>query len=171
MSISYDRDTLPWYRYFWPWFFIGLPLLTVLGGIHYMYLAMHDSDGLVADDYYKRGLAINQVLKKDHRAYVLGLTASGSFDFDSKLVRLHISGLQKLPPTMMLALLHPTRAHMDHHILLQKQSADGTYLGVINHINEGNWHLMLQPPGKSWRLQTRFRWPGSLNWSMKPIKE
>ncbi len=171
MSISYDRDELPWYKYFWPWFFIGLPLLTVLGGIHYMYLAVHDSDGLVADDYYKRGLAINQVLEKDQRADDLGLMATGYFDFDRKLVHLHLTGLKRWPASMTLALLHPTRAHRDHKIMLHKQPGNGEYLGVISSVSAGNWHLMLQPPDRDWRLTTRFRWPGGMHWSMKPVKE
>jgi hypothetical protein len=171
MSISYDRDEYPWYKYFWPWFFIGVPLLTVIGGFHMLYLSLHEADGLVVDDYYKQGLAINRTLEKEQRALNLGVSASGRFDFDKKLVQLKLTGLKQWPESLTLSLLHPTRARHDHVITLQKQSGTGEYFGVVTGITAGDWHMMLEPPTKEWRLRTRFPWPGSNQWSMQPIKE
>lgn len=171
MSISYDRDEYPWYKYFWPWFFIGVPLFTVIGGIHMMYLAIENPDGLVVDDYYKEGLAINRTLAKDQRAFTLGVNATGQFDFAKKLVTVKLSGLTQWPASLQLALLHPTQAHKDQHITLQKQSATGEYFGVVTGIAPGAWHMMLEPPEKDWRLTTRFHWPGQPVWSMQARKE
>ena len=41
-----------------------------------IWLAVSSSDGLVADDYYKRGLAINQELRRDQAALDLGIAAA-----------------------------------------------------------------------------------------------
>jgi len=171
MSVSYDRDELPWYKYFWPWFFIGVPLFTVIGGIHLLFVAMDDPDGLVVDDYYKHGLAINRTLEKDQNAYRLGVTAKGKFDFEKKLVLLQLQGLEQWPETMTMALLHPTQAKKDHKITLQKQSDTGAYFGVVTSIASGEWHMLLEPQEKTWRLMTRFRWPGTSDWQMSPIRE
>lgn len=171
MSISYDKDEHPWYKYFWPWFFIGVPLFTVIGGIHLMYVAMDEPDGLVVDDYYKHGLAINRTLEKDRQAFKLGINANGKFDFEKKLVFLQINGLAKLPVSMTLALLHPTQAKRDQMITLQKQSDTGAYFGVVTGIGAGEWHMILEPPEKAWRLMSRFTWPGIASWDMVPIKE
>lgn len=34
-----ERDTHPWYRYFWPWFIIALLASAVSGGLYTLYLA------------------------------------------------------------------------------------------------------------------------------------
>ena len=68
-------DTKPWYRQFWPWFIIALPASAVIAGLTTVYIAFDEPDGLVVDDYYKEGLAINQTLARDQRAAQLGLSA------------------------------------------------------------------------------------------------
>ena len=54
----------PWYRQFWPWFLMALPGAAVIGGITTVIVATIDRDGLVKDDYYKEGLAINRDLAR-----------------------------------------------------------------------------------------------------------
>ena len=55
-------DTLPWYRQFWPWFLIALPACVVIAAIATALIASRHADDLVADSYYKDGLAINRRL-------------------------------------------------------------------------------------------------------------
>ncbi|MFO7604475.1 MAG: FixH family protein, partial [Gammaproteobacteria bacterium] len=153
-------------KYFWPWFFIGVPLFTVIGGIHLLFVAMHNPDGLVVDDYYKHGLAINRTLEKDRRAVALGVGAEGRFAFEQKLLTLQLTGLSEWPATLTLSLLHPTQAQRDQVITLQKQSGTGEYFGVVSGIAAGDWHMILEPPQRDWRLATRFLWPGAAAWRM-----
>ena len=40
----------------------------IVAGVYTTVLAFTSSDGLVADDYYKQGLAINKTLKREERA-------------------------------------------------------------------------------------------------------
>jgi len=54
---SGDKVT-PWYKQFWPWFIISVPLSSVLVAVVQVYAALHSSSDLVKDDYYKEGLAI-----------------------------------------------------------------------------------------------------------------
>ena len=63
-----DLDTEPWYRQFWPWALIALPLATVLACTATILIAIHTDDGLVSDDYYKEGLSINRRMREDREA-------------------------------------------------------------------------------------------------------
>lgn len=168
MSISYERDDLPWYKYFWPWFFIMMPLITVVAGISMIVIASYEPDGLVSDDYYKRGLAINRVLERDRRAAALGLQATGRIDVEKKLVFLTLDGRLALPTSLQLSILHPTQARQDQIVVLQRQGDSNEYMGVLTGIGAGDWHMMLQPDDGEWRLPGRMTWPGNGTWTLVP---
>ena len=59
MMVINMADTKRWYAEPWVWLLIALPMTAVIGGMITIYLAVTTSDGLVVDDYYKRGKAIN----------------------------------------------------------------------------------------------------------------
>ena len=65
----------PWYKQFWPWFLITFPAIAVIAGIITIILAVKSDDGLVKDDYYKAGLAINQTLERTQKAKELNMRA------------------------------------------------------------------------------------------------
>ena len=71
-----DRKAVRWYREPWVWLLIFFPLAAVVGGMVTLYLAVTTSDGLVVDDYYKRGKAINRDLARDTVAAQHRLVAS-----------------------------------------------------------------------------------------------
>jgi len=54
-----------WYRQLWPWLLILPPLASVVGGILVLWLAVGTSDGLVAEDYYRQGVTINERLARE----------------------------------------------------------------------------------------------------------
>ncbi len=47
------------------WMLLAIPLSSVCVGGVMLWLAIHNEDGLVVDDYYKRGLQINRTLERD----------------------------------------------------------------------------------------------------------
>ena len=55
----------PWYKQFWPWFFILVPVITLMMGGLMLYLAINTQDSLVVDDYYKEGRTINASLARE----------------------------------------------------------------------------------------------------------
>ncbi len=81
-----------WYREPWPWIVMIAPAAAVLGGAVMLWLAISTYDGLVSDDYYKQGLAINQVLRRDERAAELGYRAHASLSEDGTQVRVLLRG-------------------------------------------------------------------------------
>ena len=74
------RERKPWYVQPWVWLLIALPATAVIGSMVSLYLAITTSDGLVVDDYYTRGKAINRDLARDRAAQTHRLEAR--FDID-----------------------------------------------------------------------------------------
>ena len=52
----------PWYRQRWPWLLTVPPAAAVIGCAITITLAIVGNDGVVAADYYRQGLAINERL-------------------------------------------------------------------------------------------------------------
>jgi uncharacterized protein len=153
----------PWYRQRWPWLLMVPPLAAVIGGIVTIVLAVRSDDGVVAADYYKRGLAINAELSRSQRATDLGLTAEiragGEAAGDSVHVR--VSAQQRVPsePTLRIRLVHPGRSGADRVAVLARVSAEADgrsaeYRGAWDEAAELKasvaWRVVLE--GREWRL-------------------
>lgn len=152
-----DLNPPPWYRQFWPWFLILLPLTTVVAGISTILIAVNSSNDLVEDDYYKQGLAINQDLARDRRAEELGLAAELNHDSAAGQLTLSLSHSQPISeaPWLQLKLSHPTQAEQDVSLTLAR-IAPGQYRAPLDKLAQANWHLMLSPPDHSWQLRGRL---------------
>lgn len=151
------NDTKPWFKQFWPWVLIGIPGATVLACSVTIYLAVTTSDGLVEDDYYKEGLAINHVLAKDHKAEELGLSAYARVSGEKVEVFFTHSNIEA---PLSLRLLHPTRANHDQTIQLSQEGAD-RYVGKLSQIPPGKWHVELADASTEWRIRGRMSYPAS----------
>lgn len=157
----------PWYKQFWPWFLLILPILTVIGGISVFYIAAHHVDGIVVDDYYKSGLAINQTLARDKLAAKLGLHAEGRIDTAHKRVILTLSGHHKASK-LHLTLTHPTTSQQDMHIVLLAGENKNQYTGQLPELPQEKRYILLEPVDKSWRLTGSALFPHVEQWSLKP---
>ncbi|MEO7404735.1 MAG: FixH family protein [Burkholderiales bacterium] len=141
---------LPWYREPWPWLLALGPALVIVAGIVTTYLAVVTADGLVADDYYKRGLTINRELARDARAAALGLTALAHYDADNKQVIVTITGVDPASlDSMQLRIVHPARAAADRQVALMG-GASGHFTAALDEPPQGPARLMLE--GAGWRL-------------------
>ena len=162
----------PWYRQRWPWLLIAPPLVAVIGGIATLVLAVRSDDGMVAADYYRRGLAINAELSRSQRATDLGLVgevrAGGENPGDPVYVSL--SGERALPPEAVLRirLVHPGRGGADRLALLSRVAADidgkrAEYRGYWEEAAALTvpiaWRVVLE--GRDWRLDGGIA-PGEL---------
>ena len=141
----------PWYRQAWPWGLMAAPLASILMGVVMVVLAVRSNDGLVVDDYYKRGLAINQVLAREARAAELGLAASLAFSPDRERVRVRLAGARAGTDRATLRLVHPTRAGEDQIVALSALGA-GMLEGALARPAPGRWRLILEDPAGEWRL-------------------
>lgn len=152
---------IPWYRLFWPWFILAVPLMAVIMGLITVLIAVSNSDGLVVDDYYKQGLAINRLLARDRKAMELQISALVRIDSYTGKVHLQIdkrdndSDLE----TLTLRLLHPTRSNLDVSIVMHPDSNRG-YAGELQPPAAGKWYLLIEPETQEWRLTKHIKLPG-----------
>lgn len=131
-----------------------------MGSFATLLIAMHKPDGLVVDDYYKEGLAINRVLERDQAAEQLGLQASVQFGEDGAVRVLMQSREAAEFSVLTLRLLHPTLAAQDGVFTLQR-GQDGAFYGKVGPLAAGNWHIVLEQAGApgGWRLTGRILLP------------
>ena len=148
-------DTLlskAWYREPWPWLLMSGPAIVIVAGFYTLWLAVHSDDGLVADDYYKRGLAINQTLSRAQRAEQLGLGATVETGAGFEGIRVRMTGaVRGMPPALRLRLVHPTQAVADQVIEL-RSIAPGEYEGTRAGPAAGRRVVLLEDFERNWRL-------------------
>lgn len=147
----------PWYREPWPWLLMALPAAAVVAGFFTLWLAVTTNDGLVADDYYKAGLAINKTLARDERAHELNLSAHCKLDAEGIVVVMTAREGMILPGRLRLTISHPTRAGLDQVVDLTGIS--GKYHGAIRGLTMGRWQLILEDAAHNWRLTGAVRIP------------
>ncbi|HPE58735.1 MAG TPA: FixH family protein [Thiolinea sp.] len=161
-----SRDTQPWYRQFWPWALIFLPLSVVVASMVTLMIAMESSSGLVVDDYYNEGRSINRTLARGQQAATLGLSASMALN--GQQVRLVLT-----PPAepadagLTLAFRHATQAGYDQVINLHQRSP-GVWDGRIQPLPAGKWYLQLLPADERWRLDGVLPTADSLSTALEP---
>ena len=149
-------DPKPWFRQFWLWFLILFPLASVVGGITMLFIAMHDPDGLVVDDYYKAGLAINRTLQRQDEARRLGVEAAGRLDLATGDVAVDLKGKTDAVDRLSLRLVHATRSEHDQALDLTSIVA-GRFAGhLAARLPPGAWAVSVEPPDGRWRVTGRI---------------
>ena len=138
----------PWYREPWPWILMAGPAATVVAGAVTVWLAVSSADGLVADDYYRRGLAINQELRRDRAVVDLGIAAS--VESRAGVLRVRLTG-RAAPEALFAQLVHATRAGYDQRLRLARV-APGLYEAALPELPAGRWRLTLEDPRREWRI-------------------
>lgn len=153
MNSKLIKASLPWYRHPWPWILMSGPFVVVVAGIYTAYLATVSNDGLVDDDYYKQGLAINQASARDQMAAQRGLQAEVMQNAEALQIRILLRGNPDvaLPPVLRLRITHPTRAGVDQQLEL-RADAGGSYSGKLATPLVGRWHVSIEDEKSEWRL-------------------
>jgi len=123
------------------------PIVVIVAGVVTTWIAFSGADGLVADDYYKRGLAVNVVLEREQNAVRRGITAQLERGPDRISVRL--TGAE--PPALFLHLAHATRSSFDLRLRLER-GADGVYRTALPPLAAGRWRAVLEDPKGEWRI-------------------
>ncbi len=152
-------DPLPWYRYRWPWLLMAGPAVVVVAGVMTAWIAVATHDGLVADDYYKQGLAVNRMLARNDAAAAMRLEAR--LRLGPERIELHlVSGAgAELPARVRLTLAHPTRKGEDRQLLLA--GSGGIYEGQPVALGPGRWRAVIEDEAATWRLAGSAQRPES----------
>jgi hypothetical protein len=147
-----NRMHVSWYRQRWPWLLMAGPGLVVVASLYTGWLAVTSDDGVVADDYYKRGLSINRRLERVDRATELQLTATVDVGRDGEIqVALASPSMnpETTPAVIRVAIAHPTRAGLDRQAELVR-GRDGRYSGHVGSVPPGRWLVIVETD--TWRL-------------------
>jgi hypothetical protein len=144
------QPALPWFKEPWPWIVMSGPAIVIVAGVITTWIAFATADGLVADDYYKRGLGINAVLKREQAAAQRGIEARVErVDRGGGVVRVQLRGAE--PPVLFLNLVHATRAGNDVRLRLERGS-DGGYQAALPPLAAGHWRAVVDDPRGEWRV-------------------
>ena len=166
------QEQPPWYRQFWPWFLIALPLCVVIAGFNMLYIALKYPHSMVDDQYYKEGLAINQSLDQDRRAAQLNVAAEIVFqpfgDNETAYVVVSLSGLANYPEQLRLLLLHPGSQSLDRTLELKQIEAE-QYSAQLTQQYQHSYYLRLQPVDKSWRLNGKINFENGGETALSPV--
>jgi hypothetical protein len=136
-----------WYREPWPWIVMAPPAVAVVAGIATWWIAAHGADGLVAEDYYRQGLAVNRDLAREARARVLGLSAEVTMGGGHLRVRLEGAA----PEALFVHLVHRTRAGYDQRLRLARVGG-GVYESAMSPLAPGGWRVRIEDPQSTWRI-------------------
>jgi hypothetical protein len=112
-----------------------------------MWLAFSGADGLVADDYYKQGLAINRQLAREEAARTRGIAAT--IELGDERIRVRLSGAA--PEALFVHLAHATRAGHDVHLRLTR-NASGVYEAPLEPLPKGHWRIVIEDARGTWRI-------------------
>ncbi len=144
-------DGRPWYREPWPWILAAGPALAVIGGAVTAILAVTTEDGLVVDDYYRQGLAVNATMAREERARRLGVTAILQLTPRRDGVNVAVTQARGRPGRIRLTFAHPTRSGQDQSVILQPGPAGG-YDAALSPIRINAWQVVLEDETSGWRL-------------------
>lgn len=158
----------PWYKQVWPWFLLGLLGVSIFASSTLAVMAIRTSDGLVQDDYYEHGRAINVVIAKQERARELNLSAELRIDPLTSDIVLDLDG-DVHPDTLYLKLIFPTQDDRDQQFVLE-HVREGRYLAQGPDNLRYRWYLQLQPDEEDadWRLIGAARFPDENSIALLP---
>lgn len=157
-----SEQTLPWYRYGWPWFLIAIPMVSVCLGSVMLYLAFNANNSMVVDDYYKEGKAYNLRIERDRLASVLGLAANITQSADGIILELEQNTPEQLPrslesmaqgaaanyalpESLSLRWVHVTQEKLDGSIKMTFIGANRYIAQNVSLPDEGKFRIHIEP--------------------------
>ena len=148
---SATMSLTPWYREPWPWILMAGPFLVVVAAFVTLWLAISTMDGLVADDYYTEGNAVNADLARDRVAAKLGLSATVQVAGGHVDLALRATDPALLPKVLWLRVAHPTQGGLDRSVTLTRGN-DGHYGADMADLGPVHWQMLLEDGAHTWRL-------------------
>ena len=163
-----NSSPLPWYKHRFVWFIIAIPFSAVVMGAIMLWLAVTSDDGLVTDDYYKEGLAINRNLERDALAAEKEISAELELDNERGVIKIIFNkgSIETYPDIFQLKMQFATHANNDVQVDLH-HGQDNKYIGYLKKsLLEGKWYFELSDD--KWRLNAHANIKKNINISFKP---
>lgn len=155
-----------WYKQFWPWFLIVVPLSSMVLSFSMMNLAFNSEDSMVIDDYYKEGRSINLKIQKLEHAKTLNISTKTQVFADHVEVTF-LSGVPNNGEALTLDFFHSTQKFKDFSVTLLRD-ANGIYRAPLTEDVLGKWKLSLHPFDENWKIQKVVSLPQTNSFDLKP---
>ena len=152
-------DKKKWYKQFWPWFLITIPVCSMILSFNMLRFAFDGQDAMVVDDYYKQGKAINISLEKIQAARARSIETQLIVNEQDISLRF-INGTPETGAALRLAFYHVTQAPKDQTVDLFRD-AQGIYRGSTEHDLTGKWQVALTPHDNEWKVQQTLSFPNA----------
>ena len=153
------RTAAPWYAQRWPWLLMLGPIVVIVAGIITGWLAYTRQDAMVVDDYYKRGKAINQDLRRDRVASAMRLSFEARYDAAKGVLRGELTTFGKPVTTpFRISLAHSTLPEKDM-VLEAVPDAQGHFAVALPMLERARWQVAVEGGQGGWRLASELRWP------------
>jgi hypothetical protein len=146
-----------WYKQFWPWFLIIVPLTSMVLSFTMMRFAFNTQDSMVIDDYYKEGRGINLQIQKIERAKILNISTLAQVN-ESSISVSFVSGSPEAGQVLTLDFIHATQDFKDFTVTLLRD-ATGTYRAPIDNNINGKWQVSLHPQDQEWKINKELSFP------------
>ncbi len=149
--LSLDKKTA-WYRQFWPWFLMAIPLTSVTYSLSAVYLFSQNSVHLVEEEYYKKGKAIN--LDRGRLNLAQALSISGILHANDAISFQLNKGQLPQYPALNIQFVHPTLPEFDQRFILSSD-AKGNYRfpADLKLDQAASWYVKVAPVVGDWALQ------------------
>ena len=140
-----------WHSEPYVWLVISFPVLAILGSMITIWLAVVSDDGLVVDDYYRKGLEINRTLERDKLAIDYGIEAKIEIDQNVEKLSILLDADENFnyPDNLLINFMHATRKNYDRKIIINK-TGDKTYQARLPVLVKGPWYIQIE--SDKWRL-------------------
>lgn len=156
----------PWYKQFWPWFIISVPLSAIVACITMLVYMSDKGPSMVVDDYYKKGKSINLELSKFDRAKALFLHADLTIN-DGVVKVFFTKGDVQNAPALKVSFYHKTLKEYDLNMVLTPNAA-GAYSGVTEALKDDRYTVFIEPMDGSWKLKENIQLPYNDIFKIKP---
>jgi len=158
----------PWWGEWGLLLVVALPVSAVVACAITLGLALRFPDAVVADDYYRQGLAINRSIARDQRAAELGLAAQVQVEQDPERLSIRLSqggasasagrvqvavdavpSADGSPATLQVHLANAVHVDRDQRRVLAR-GADGAWSVPVSGVLGQRWDVVIE--GANWRL-------------------
>lgn len=162
-----SKDWQPWYRVPVVWMVIGIPATSIVVTLSIVWISIVSFDGLIVDDYYRKGLEVNRDLMRDKYAHSINLDGLVTVQQNNLNLVLAADSHETFPEKLQLGFYHPTVSKRDV-ISTLTQSTPGHYRGLLpNELRFGKW-IVAAATG-DWRLQGIIFYEGDAQFKLQPV--
>ncbi len=154
-----------WYTVPAVWIVIGIPVFSVITTLCFVWISVQTFDGVVVDDYYRKGLQINRDLARDRYAATKGIEAFGEIAAGRLRLQFSSDVIEVWPDRLPVSFYHPTVSNRDVAAILT-YDGDGQYSAADLQLDPGKWNIVTET--ESWRLRGNVFHPSPAGFELRP---